>query len=240
MVNMSNFSNIINWDGFFNESQNFKTNQPFKFAFIEEFFNRDFYEKLYETYPSLDTFTKVSSPSKSQLVCYWGDTENFEPVPLGKDPKFSDEWNIFKQYAESNEFIENIRKFSGIDVNKLKHFGFTSYKKGGFQLPHIHNAGPTTLILMIYFSKNWGKGDPGGTYMTPTEDESSIIFEPYNLDNSLAIFHDGPNSGHGVRYIKKDVERKAIQIYFENYSEESGWSDILNQERHNPKNLLEL
>ena len=138
------------------------------------------------------------------------------------------------------EFIENIRKFSGVDVNKLKHFNFTAYKKGGFQLPHIHNAGDTTLIIMIYFSKNWPNGDPGGTYMTPEEDEASIIFEPNNLDNSMAIFHDGPNSGHGVRYISKDVERRAIQIYYENYSEKSGWSDILNQERHRPENLREL
>ena len=53
----------------------------------------------------------------------------------------------------------------------------------------------------------------------------------------MAIFHDGPNSGHGVRYITKDVERRAIQIYFENYSSDSGWSDTLNQERHKKENL---
>lgn len=77
---------------------------------------------------------------------------------------------------------------------------------------------------MVYFSKNWQKGDPGGTYITPDEDESNMIFEPYNLDNSMVIFHDGPYAGHGVRYIEKDVEIKAIQIYLEGYSTESGWS----------------
>ena len=94
----------------------------------------------------------------------------------------------------------------------------------GYQLPHIHNAGPNTLILMVYFSKNWKKGDPGGTYITPEEDESKMIFEPYNLDNTTIIFHDGAHAGHGVRYITKDVERRAIQIYFEKYSPETGWS----------------
>lgn len=239
---MGEFSDIINWNNILNKSQDFKTKKPFKFTFVEEFFNRDFYEKLFKSYPSLSTndWNEASTPSKSQLTMYWGGAESFEPVKSGEDLSFSSEWNIFKKYAESEEFIENIRKFSGVDVNKLKHFGFTAYKKGGFQLPHIHNAGPTTLILMLYFSKNWQKGDPGGTYLTPEEDEASIVFEPYNLDNSMAIFHDGPNSGHGVRYITKDVERRAVQIYFENYSEESGWSDTLTQERHKPENLREL
>ena len=45
---------IINWDNVFSESSTFKNNTPFKFAFIEEFFNRNFYEKLYETYPVID------------------------------------------------------------------------------------------------------------------------------------------------------------------------------------------
>ena len=72
----------------------------------------------------------------------------------------------------------------------------------------------------------------------------ALILMPEGLDKekilSMAIFHDGPNSGHGVRYITKDVERRAIQIYFENYSSDSGWSDTLNQERHKKENLREL
>ena len=238
---MKEFSGIINWENFLAKSQDFKNQKPFRFAFIEDIFNKDFYEKLYESYPSLDKedWHVSSMTSKLQLNNYWND-DKMDIVKSGGDPRFSNEWNTFKKYTESQEFIENIRKFSGIDVNRLKHFVFSAYKKGGFQLPHIHNVGPTTLILMLYFSKNWKKGDPGGTYMTPEEDESSMIFEPYNLDNSMAIFHDGPNSGHGVRYITKDVERRAVQIYFENYSSELGWSDTLDQARHKKENLREL
>ena len=77
---------------------------------------------------------------------------------------------------------------------------------------------------MVYFSKNWKNGDPGGTYMATEEDESSIIFEPCNLDNSVAIFQDGPNAAHGVRYITKDVERHALSITLERYDEKSGWT----------------
>ena len=38
------------------------------------------------------------------------------------------------------------------------------------------------------------------------------------------ILHDGPHACHGVRYITKDVERRAVQIYLEKYSPDTGWS----------------
>ena len=60
--------------------------------------------------------------------------------------------------------------------------------------------------------------------MAKNEDESSIIFEPYNLDNSVALFHDSPKAVHGVRLITKDVERRALHITFEGYSSDSGWT----------------
>ena len=44
-------SEIINWENIFAQSTTFQTQKPTKWAFLEEFFARDFYEKLYETYP---------------------------------------------------------------------------------------------------------------------------------------------------------------------------------------------
>ena len=79
-------------------------------------------------------------------------------------------------------------------------------------------------VVFFNFSKGWEKGDPGGTYVASEMDESKIMFEPHNLDNTMVILQDGPYSAHGARYITKDVKRKAIQIYFEGYSEETGWT----------------
>ena len=106
----------------------------------------------------------------------------------------------------------------------MKMLKFLLYQKGGFQTPHVHNDGPSTIIIFFYFSKGWKAGDPGGTYVASEADESKIMFEPYNLDNTMAIFHDGENAFHGTRYITKDVERHAIQLTLEEYSSESGWS----------------
>jgi len=221
---MENFSNMINWDNVFKQSENFQNNMPFRFGFIEEIFQHDFYKKLYDTFPSLDKFEDGSDWSKSQLVFRWGNTKPKQIVVEGDDPTMSYEWNKFKRFAESEEFIENFRKFSGISVNRLQQFHFISYRQGGFQLPHIHNVGPSTLVMMFYFSEGWEEGQSGGTYMATDVDESTIIFEPYNLDNSMALFHDGPKSAHGIRVITKDVERRALQITLEEWSKENGWS----------------
>ena len=222
---MTTNSDMINWDSVLSNSKTFQAQKPTKWAFVEEFFARDFYEKLYETFPKKDeNWFFESSDDKSAYRKWWGGDRSSHIAADIEDTNFSESWNQFHHYLFSDEFISNLRKFSGVPVTKLKQFGFMLLTRGGYQLPHIHNAGPHTLILMIYFSKNWKKGDPGGTYVTPEEDESKMIFEPYNLDNTAIAFHDGPHAGHGVRYITKDVERRAIQIYLEKYSSEDGWS----------------
>ena len=216
---------IINWKNIFAHARTFQEQKPTKWGFIEEFFTSDFYEKLYETYPKKDDSWFFESAEDKSAYRKWWTGEHTDHISNDvEDSNFSESWNQFHHYLFSEEFLSNIRKFSGVPVNRVKHFAFTLLTRGGYQLPHIHNVGPSTLILMLYFNKNWKKGDPGGTYVTPEEDESKIIFEPYNLDNSAIIFHDGPHAGHGVRYIAKDVERRAIQIYFEKYSPETGWS----------------
>ena len=218
--------NIVNWENVFKNSENFQHQEPFKFGFIKNIFTDNFYQNLYKDYPKIVDFLDGSDMSKSQFVMEWGKSkyEKSEPVLSGTDKKFSKNWNELKLYAESDEFINNWRKFSKVPVNKLKHFKFIAYRDGGFQLPHIHNVGPSTLVLMFYFSKGWKNGEAGGTYMATDEDESKIIFEPYDLDNSMAIFHDGPNSAHGTRMVTNSIERRALQITLEEFDENNGWS----------------
>ena len=225
---MENFDEVSDLENFFKQSETFKNNKPFKYAFVEEFFKHDFYEKLFETYPKYEKDDGYWSTStrftKHQLYRGWGKYNPGSYVENEPDPKLSPEWNKFFRFLHSDEFLNALKKFSGVAIDKMKTFRFMLYHKGGFQLPHIHNDGPSTLIVFFYFSKGWEKGDPGGTYVASEEDESKIVFEPYNLDNSAMIFHDGPFAAHGVRRITDDVERRGIQIYLEEYSTESGWS----------------
>lgn len=210
------FSKIINWDNLFKQSNAFKTNKPFSFTFVENFFTDEFYKNLYDTYPKIDDSWNVASTmSKFQYHKTWNNIDILKESEPGDDPTLSEYWNKLKRYSESQEFISYFKEFSGVPVTKMRQISFVAYKKGGFQLPHIHNVSRNILIIMLYFSKNWEKGTPGGTYMASEEDESKIIFEPYNLDNSLAVFQDGPHSAHGVRYITKDVIRQGFQIYLQ-------------------------
>ena len=223
---MTKNSNIINWENVLPHSKTFQAQKPAKWAFLEEFFVRDFYEKLYETFPKKDESWFFESTDDKSAYRKWWKTKHVEQFATDVEvTSFSESWNQFHHYLFSNEFISNLRKFSGVTVNRVKHFAFMLLTRGGYQMPHIHNAGPNTLILMLYFSKNWKKGDPGGTYLTPDDTESSMIFEPYNLDNSAMIFQDGPHAGHGVRQITKDVERRALSITLDQYSSETGWND---------------
>ena len=224
-MNNEDFSNMVNWDKLMEKSNDFKNQKPFNFSFIEEFFNHEFYERLYSSYPKFDSsWNKHADTDKFQLNKTWNNLPTSEINKPGDDPTMSEHWNKLKRYVETDEFVSYFRDFSGVPVTKCKYFFFMGYQRGGFQLPHIHNVGPSTLIIMLYFSKNWKQGDPGGTYMASEPDESSIIFEPYNLDNTIALFHDSPNAAHGVRYISKDIERCGFQITLEGFSEDSGWS----------------
>ncbi len=218
--------NIINSEKLFEQSENFKNSTPFKFAFCQNILNNDKYEKLLTEFPNLENFHNNPDMSKNQLLLDWNepDKDPHKTVFPGTNNLFSNAWNEFKLFSESEECLKMFRDFSGVPVNKLKHFRFISYKNGGFQLPHAHNVGPSTLNVFFYFSPGWKHGEAGGTYMASEEDETKIIFEPYDLDNSMALFLDGPNSWHGTRMITNNKERKAVQLILESWSEKDGWS----------------
>ena len=93
-------------------------------------------------------------------------------------------------------------------------------------------------MVFFYFSEGWSKDDPGATYLSDGIDEKKIIFEPYNLDNSTLFVLDGPYAAHGVRKISKDVERKAIQLTYEPYSDVDGWYGKM--EKNEMPELLDL
>ena len=118
---------------------------------------------------------------------------------------------------------DNFSKFIGVPGLKTKHFTFANLKRGGFQYTHAHNISPSTLTMFFYFVKNWKQGDPGCTYFASGEEDSDILVEPYNLDNTMTLFRDADNAYHGVRYIEKDIERRSVCVIMERYDEEKGW-----------------
>jgi hypothetical protein len=216
-------TDIVNWKQVFNESENFKNCTPTKWAFIEGFLDGKFYEELFKTYPKFDeSWSMEDSYDKISYRKFWKRDKNGNIITENNE-EYSKAWNDFMSYMWSNEFINKLVEFSGVGITNLRSFCFMYMGKNGFQLPHIHDVSDKTLIVFLYLTKNWKEGDPGGTYLSKGTDESKILFEPYNLDNSALIVLDGPEAAHGVRKIIKDVGRKAIQLTYEPYSSVDGW-----------------
>ncbi len=229
--------NIVNWQNAYDQSSNFKNSSPTKWAFVKEFLNKDFYEELYKTYPKFDnTYNVKDSYDCLSYQRFWkgnGMTNLIQEY----DSRYSESWNKFMEHLWSKEFIKKLVEVTGVEVTGLRHFCFLYAKKDCFQSPHIHNVSDKTLIVFIYFSKNWEEGDPGGTYLSDGRDESKILFEPYDLDNTSLFVLDGPNAAHGVRRITKDVERRAIQLTYEPFSTTDGWYGQSNKDIPEPIDL---
>ena len=238
---------IVNWKNAYEQSTNFKNHSPTKWAFVKEFLNKDFYEELYKTFPKFDnTWNEEDSDKKLAYRKFWKRDEGryyADGTPREHnliqeyDSRYSESWNKFLKYAWSEEFIKKLVEVTGVEVDGLRHFCFMYAKKDCFQGCHIHNVSDKTLIVFIYFSKNWQKGDPGGTYLSDGRDESKILFEPYDLDNTSLFVLDGQDASHGMRKITKDVERRAIQLTYEPFSTTDGWHGRTNKEILEPIDL---
>lgn len=209
---------MFNWNNILANSQTFKNNKPFPYGFIEEVLERDFYEKLRKTFPKEDDRWYIPQDmTRSAKKRYFG-KDDWGVAVDSDDPSLSKEWNDFHHYLFSKDFIEKMSAYSGIKLTKLRHFIFIINGKGDFNMPHHHfgesqnNMGGYKMTCLMYLAKDWNKGDPGGTYICANEDESSIIFEPHNLDNTMVLFKETPISWHGSRYITKDVKRPSIQF----------------------------
>ena len=51
---MENSEQIMHWESFKKNSDVFKNNKPFRFVFVEDCINNEFYEKIFQTYPKYD------------------------------------------------------------------------------------------------------------------------------------------------------------------------------------------
>ena len=225
--------NIVNWQNAYDKSSNFKSSGPPKWAFVKEFLDRDFFEELYNTFPKFDdTWNITDDEEKLAYRKFWKTDEGryyTDGTPREHnliqeyDSRYSEPWNKFLKHAWSEEFTKKLAEATGIKVTGLRHFCFMYANKNCFQKTHIHNVSDKTLIVFLYFSKNWEEGDPGGTYLSNETNGSKILFEPYELDNTALFVLDGPEAAHGMRKIVKDVERKAIQLTYEPFSTTEGW-----------------
>ena len=109
---------IINWENVFANSETFRNNKPFPFGFVENVFEPNFYNMLYESYPKVDSswhhptdFTR-SSTKRGFGNHKVGTNDAFPPDQ--EDKELSKAWNEFFHYFYTDEFMNNMSKYTGI------------------------------------------------------------------------------------------------------------------------------
>ncbi len=107
---MKDSANIMNWENISEKSKTFKNNKPFKHVFIKGVFKQKFYDKLHETFPKFDETWRVNNDYRKSANARYFHEPGEEPK---HDPLLSPEWNKFKLYINSPEFINNFSKFYG-------------------------------------------------------------------------------------------------------------------------------
>ena len=83
------------------------------------------YDKNDETWFTSTLFTK------HQFYRGWGKYDAGYYASEEEDPKLTPEWNRFYRLLHSQEFVDNIKKFSEVPVDKMKTFSYIVYEKGG-------------------------------------------------------------------------------------------------------------
>lgn len=215
---MNNNLDIFNWERIFQSKEDFENKKPFPYGFGTKVLQKNFYDYLVETYPGVDEKWYIPKDfSRSAIKRLFGNDSKNQAYD-NDDSSLSTYWNKFRHYLFTKEFFENFSKYTGIKLSGIRHFVFIKNRKGDFNMPHLHWESSREedysykITVLMYFCKGWHKGDLGGTYVCESEDESSIIFEATDLDNSMIWFKETPNSWHGSKYITKDVVRPSIQF----------------------------
>tara|TARA_Y100000766_G_scaffold119196_3_gene102282 strand:- start:563 stop:1279 length:717 start_codon:yes stop_codon:yes gene_type:complete len=199
-------------------------NNPFPHCVIDNFFNTDISNKLYENINSLkledanSKFTNKKSGREYNKFAF----SNIEKLPLSLKDVFV--------YLNSKEFIEKLEKITGIsgliygDL-KLQGAGVHMIKNEGFLGMHtdfntynhsIHGKLDRRINLLIYMNKDW-KSEYKGDLLMYHPDNISEVKRIQPIFNRCIIFNTTNKSVHGhpePLCVPKDLYRKSIAVYY--------------------------
>ena len=148
--------------------------------------------------------------------------KNVRHIIWFEEPSSNSQWSkMVLRNLPSNPLFENIdywnRKIPGGEKHSQDSIVHSTSRdteglvgRSSFEFSFLEDEEAKALKWLQSFG--WKKGEPGGTYIASEEDESTIVFEPYNLDNSWICFAETPRSWHGSRYQTHDTPRQSIQF----------------------------
>lgn len=199
-------------------------NKPYPHCVIDNFFDIDIANKLYENINDfiLKNNNSMIISNKSLYEYNKFSFREIEKLPLLLKNTFI--------YLNSKEFIKKIEKLSGIpdliygDV-KLRGAGIHVIKHEGYLGMHtdfnayyhpIHGKLDRRINLLIYMNKDWKSEYKGDLLMYHPDNISEVkCIQP--IFNRCVIFNTTNKSVHGhpePLTVPKDIYRKSIAVYY--------------------------
>lgn len=210
-------------------NEEFINNSPFPHIVLDNFFNNDVIEKVFQEFPDEDSnlFTwKSNDVNSKKLMC------QDSSIIHNNLPNI----DSFIKYLNSDIFLSEITKLTSIKHligdNELAGGGLHQIVNGGFlnvhadfnisdRLPDLNRR----LNIIIYLSKNW-KSEYNGQLELWDTNLTKPIKLVYPKFNRVVIFNTQPEGdviayhGHPIPLnTPKGINRKSIALYY--YTKES-------------------
>lgn len=199
---------------------NFRDGKPFPFLILNNFFEKNFYEKV-----SKDLNNRSSNVSGK---AYDTSVEKNKIINLNK--KLPHTIKEILKTLTSEMWIKNLRTLSGIDdlITDNGHnevlSNFHEMSENGFLGSHVdHSHHPTSkkkhvLNILIYLSENWNSSFGGNTLLYNEKGKNVEKLIEY-VPNRLLIFLHTPYSFHGVDILKPNQNQVRKTLYLDFYSD---------------------
>jgi Rps23 Pro-64 3,4-dihydroxylase Tpa1-like proline 4-hydroxylase len=186
---------------------------PFEHVVIPDFFDKEYSEKVYDSFPKVDsTWFHYNNPIEKKYTF----------------SKFS-ELTFFKElfdYLQSDYVLNILRNATGIENLEADPYlhgaGIHAYPRGGKLDCHLdYSIHPISgkerrLNLIIYLNKNW-EDEYGGHLKLWDSTRSNETCISTSVFNTAILFRTSDESYHGVPELIKCPEgqyRKSINVYY--------------------------
>lgn len=194
--------------------------KPFPFIVLDDFLDADFFSCIKES------FRDVSDPNEGRYF----DSTVEEKKWISLNSTLPGAVRKIVDALNSEEWVENLRKMTGIDSLVTTHHGNTKLanyhvmEPGGVLGPHVDHSYepisgiPHVLNNIVYLTENWSDAAGGGTIFYDKRGKNAISKVSYR-ENRAVLFLHTPYSFHGVERIAKESGLKRRTIYVDYYSE---------------------
>ena len=198
----------------------FQNKKPFKYVIIEDFFNMDLAEKIFNEYPDIDLNNKN-----------WDGTTYLDQKNKFTKTKFDEKSTIFKvfQALNSNEFLSALENITAIKklIGDDELFGGGLHQSTNGAVLNVHvdyNIHPITKFhrrcnLIVFMNKNWEDKFEGHLELWDFVNykKGKRIEKISPLFNRAVIFETNEVSFHGHPHKLNtpiEINRKSMATYY--------------------------